>query len=236
MKADNKRRNLYIVVGVGIFLFFISRAVAIVSPYQPGETSDPACARGDANCTVDIEKDLYKENPTGTITNTTSGTNSVIVGSNSTASGDYSIAIGHGDGIESSGGTASGNYSIAIGMNSVASGLNSISFQGSTASGKYSTAIGEGTLARSFREVSLGSYPTDYTPTSATTWSVTDRLFNIGYGSTSGARADAFTVLKNGDVGIGVVAPRYALEISATDALTSLYHQNILILESLYCI
>ncbi len=218
MKINNKINSLYIILGLGIFLFFVFKTVAIINPYQPGETSDPACARGDVNCTVDIEKDLYKENPTGTVINTTSGTNSIVVGSNSTASGDYSIAIGHGDGIENSGGTASGDYSIAIGMNSVSSGLNSIALQG-LASGKFSTAIGEGSISSSFREISMGSYPTTYNPASVTTWDVSDRLFNIGYGSTSDARADAFTILKNGNIGIGNATPQYILEINSTDSI-----------------
>lgn len=119
------------------------------------------------------------------------------LGDYSYANGDYSIAIGHGDGIMSFGGTADGDYSTAIGPNSLASGLGALALHGS-AYGNFSTAIGEGVGAYSFREFVMGSYPTSYTPASATSWNTSDRLFVIGNGSTSSSRANALTMLKSG--------------------------------------
>lgn len=214
----NTNKNIAILVGVGLFLFFITRTFAIAEPYDRGETLDPACSAGDANCTVDVSEKLFNENASGTITNTISGTNGLVVGKNGTASGTSAISIGQGDGIETSGATASGDYSISIGTNSTASGTNSISLLG-TASGVQAIAIGEGANAKSYKEVALGSYPTTYTPSSTSAWSATDRLFNIGNGSSALSTSDAFTVLKNGNIGIGDSTPSYILDINGTGAI-----------------
>lgn len=214
----NTNKNIAILVGVGLFLFFITRTFAISEPYDRGETLDPACSAGDANCTVDVSEKLFNENASGTITNTISGTNGLVVGKNGTASGTSSISIGQGDGIETSGATASGDYSISIGTNSIASGTNSISLLG-TASGTQAIAVGVGANARSYKEVDLGSYPTTYTPSSTSAWSATDRLFNIGNGSSALSTSDAFTVLKNGNIGIGDSTPSYILDINGTGAI-----------------
>ncbi len=219
MKINQTYKSVFILLLVVGSFFFISKTIAVSNPYRAGETRDPACAPGDLFCTVTLDKDLYKENAEETATNTTSGGSSVAIGSNNTASGDYSIAIGNGDGVEDVGGTASGDYSISLGLNSESSGSSAISILG-TASGNKSISIGEGTLARSFREISLGSYPTDYTPTSTKAWNEGDRLLNVGGGSSSVDRYDAFTIMKGGRVGIGTNRPFYSLDISnLTDAL-----------------
>lgn len=54
----------------------------------------------------------------------------------------------------------------------------------------------------SFGELVLGLYSTAYTPGSSTAIIPTDRLFNIGNGTSRTARSDAFTILKNGNTTI----------------------------------
>ncbi len=234
MKINQTYKSVFILLLIVGSFFFISKTIAVSSPYRAGETRDPACAPGDLFCTVNLDKDLYKENALGAVTNVTSGTNSIVIGSGSTASGDYSIAVGHEDpNTLEPGPTASGDFSVAIGNATQSTGNFSVAIGGGTASGasslsmghlslssgNESIAIGPGTIAASFREISLGSYPTDHSPSSES-WSGTDRLLNVGNGSSSVARSDAFTILKNGKIGIGTNRPGWSFDISSkTDAL-----------------
>jgi hypothetical protein len=97
------------------------------------------------------------------------------------ASGDYSTVGGGRNNIASSG------YSTVGGGNS------------NTASGNYSTVCGgQNNTAPSYGETVIGFYATTYTGYNATAFQATDRLFNIGNG-TSALRSDAFTVYKNGN-------------------------------------
>lgn len=97
-------------------------------------------------------------NPTGTGSlsinrkaNTTTGSKSVAVGDNGTASGSISTAMG-------SGTTASGNYSFAAGSTSTASGNISTAFgSGTTASGAISFASGISTTASGDRSQAMGT-------------------------------------------------------------------------------
>lgn len=105
---------------------------------------------------------------------------SVALGPNTTASGEASTALGAGT-------TAIGKYSSALGA-------------GTTASGNNSMAMGNSTTAESYVEIAIGIFNTDYTPTSTSAWSVTDRLFVIGNGTSSGTRSDALIIQKNGNL------------------------------------
>ena len=78
-----------------------------------------------------------------------------------------------------------GDASVAIGANGVASGF-------------LSLAIGSGIKSKSAGETALGTYNTDYTPTSTTVFSATDRILGVGNGASSGALSDALIILKNG--------------------------------------
>ncbi len=77
---------------------------------------------------------------------------------------------------------------------------------------------GLGLTSYSFGEVNVGEFNTVYTPASTTAWVTTDRVFNIGIGTSSGAKADGFTVLKSGKVGIGQSVPTATLHIKAGSA------------------
>lgn len=64
--------------------------------------------------------------------------------------------------------------------------------------------LGNGTSSPSFSEYVIGSYNTVYTPASPFIWNPVDRLFTVGNGAVSGLESDAFTILKNGETGIGI--------------------------------
>ncbi|WP_159521751.1 hypothetical protein [Sunxiuqinia indica] len=65
------------------------------------------------------------------------------------------------------------------------------------ATGDNSIAIGEGTEAAAFREVAIGSFPTQVAGT-ADSWVDTDRLVVVGVGEDDLNRADAHTIFKSG--------------------------------------
>lgn len=133
-----------------------------------------------------------------------SGDSSFAFGPGATASGLGGIAIG----LET---TASAQGSTALGIGSIASETGSFAVgtnltNNATASGQGSVAIGRSVLARSFGESAFGGYNTDYTPVGVTefdiTWDDSDRVFTVGNGPDNSNRSDAFTILKDGRVGI----------------------------------
>ena len=133
---------------------------------------------------------------------TSSGQSTTVIGGqDNTASGGISTAIG------GSGNTASGTYnSILGGQNNTASGLTSTVVGGrdNIASGDYSFSSGYNTTSPSWSEVSLGAYSTLYTPSSSSGRSAGDRTLVVGNGLNGSSRSDAFTILKNGETGIGI--------------------------------
>lgn len=159
----------------------------------------------------------------------TSATDGIlVVGDTSTTAIQGSSAIGNGA-------TASGQEATAIGRNAVASGKPSIAIDGATASGNGSIAMGDGAIASGDNAAAIGSNITaqSYNSVVVGTYNIvggtssapsvlTDPIFVIGNGTGSGARLNAVTVLKNGNVGIGTTAPIYPLEVvkSSTGAET----------------
>jgi Chaperone of endosialidase/Head domain of trimeric autotransporter adhesin len=103
--------------------------------------------------------------------------------------------------------TASADYTTAMGVYTKASGL-------------ASTAIGVGSTAKSFGEIAIGANNTDYTPTSVSAWSSTDRLFVIGNGNGTlpSTSSNAMVILKNGNTGIGISNPTYKLHIGNSNS------------------
>ncbi|MBX3043050.1 MAG: tail fiber domain-containing protein [Ignavibacteriae bacterium] len=133
--------------------------------------------------------------------NKASGYSSTAIGSSLLSSGDYSTALG-------SSTIASGALSTALGASTKAIGPYSTAFGiGTTASGKRSTVFGSNTTAKSGFETVIGRWNTDYTPIDTSDWNISDRLFVIGNGTSSNARSNALTVLKNGRLGLGTDIP-----------------------------
>ncbi|MBT3349380.1 hypothetical protein HN954_04980 [bacterium] len=137
-----------------------------------------------------------------------SGVFSVAFGLDATASGYDAVAFGHDT-------TASGIISVAFGNSTTASGHYSTAFGvDTTASGNHSTALGYNTAANGYSTVALGRY--NVGGGTATSWVATDPLFEIGIGTAPSSRANALTVLKNGNIGIGTSSPVSKLEVDGS--------------------
>ena len=142
---------------------------------------------------------------------TASGVGSFASGYQSVAYGSYATAMGYNT-------DALGSYATALGYTTYASGFASLATGGLTsASGNYSTSIGYETSAKSYASLVIGRF-NDTTSLSSSTWNPADPVFIIGNGSGNSLRSNAFTVLKNGNVGINSALPEYGLHIISTDA------------------
>jgi len=146
-----------------------------------------------------------------------SGSSTIASGSSSTAMGRATEAAGSSSTALGRDTKALGNVSTAIGFETRASGIVStaIGLQ-SIASGGVSTAMGANTVALSGYETVIGRYNTLYTPNSTTDFSSIDRLFVIGNGTSTNNRSNALTLLKNGDIGIGIDEPNVRLHVAYT--------------------
>lgn len=169
--------------------------------------------------------------------NTASGINSAVFGLNNIASAQSSAAFG----IDNH---ASGIHSVAFGQETEARGEHSASFGKSTlAEANHSVAFGGATIASGEESAAFGRFTNSSTNLSFVIgrnnevpaggnvflWVATDPLFVIGNGNvtgtgetqTRGTPHNAVTVLKNGNVGIGVSNPDTILHIQglgSTDA------------------
>lgn len=123
-----------------------------------------------------------------------SGSGSTAMGSNTTASGTGSTATGVGTTASGLRSTAMGDYTTATGVSSTAMG------GGTTASANYSTAMGNGTAAQAFASLVIGQF--NELAGDQSNWNSTDPLFVAGNGSSSGARSNALTLWKNGNLTI----------------------------------
>lgn len=122
------------------------------------------------------------------------------------STGEDSTSFGYGT-------TASGSYSTAFGYHTTASSYNSVAFgDRTTASGYMSAAFGAVTVAQPYASFVIGQFNeisgADYR------WVDTDPVFVIGNGRDANEPHNAVTVLKNGNMGIGVSAPISELQVS----------------------
>ncbi|HQO09634.1 MAG TPA: hypothetical protein PLK90_05835 [Clostridiales bacterium] len=163
-----------------------------------------------------------------------SQTNSFAIGTGTEASGSGSLAAGNSSiasGLNSSaiGGfcKAQNTYTQALGVYATASGYGSRSmglFSQST--GDYSTSIGSSTISSGMYSMALGNMVTSQAYNSfvvgrwnivgglATGWQDMDPLFVVGNGSSDTDRSNAFTVSKDGHVGVGGgTSPSYKLYV-----------------------
>lgn len=141
----------------------------------------------------------------------------VVTGStwNNANIGSYSVAFGYNT-------TASGWASSAFGNATIASGGFSMAFGfGNTASGAVSSVFGYGSTAQSFGSFVIGRY--NIISGNPQLWIATDPLFVIGNGLSSSARANAMTVLKNGNVGIGTTVPSAKLHVIVDQNLSKVF-------------
>jgi trimeric autotransporter adhesin len=134
----------------------------------------------------------------------TLGTNVLASGLNSTAVGMNSKAIGPGALVFGVNSDANGTNSTAIGFNSKSIGDGSTAIGlNSTAAGAFSFSAGVDVNAYSFAETAMGRFNTAYSPLGQSNgWSPQDRIFVIGNGESDTVRKDALTILKNGNTTI----------------------------------
>lgn len=148
------------------------------------------------------------------------GFGGTAMGRDTEAVGSYAFASGYFS-------NADGQYSTAMGFNTDALGLGSTALGYSTdaeenysfaagyfaeAQAIYSVAIGNAVHAQSYASTALGRY--NVGGGSATSWLSSDPIFEIGIGTGPSARANAVTVRKNGNVGIGTTVPLDALHVN----------------------
>ncbi|MEM7369590.1 MAG: tail fiber domain-containing protein [Bacteroidota bacterium] len=134
------------------------------------------------------------------------GFGATAMGVNSEAIGSYSFSIGYL-------GNSRGAYGFTAGYNTDADGIASFAMgTTSDALGHYSTAFGIGTEAQAYSSTVIGRYNIGLG--SATTWNSNDPVFEIGIGTGSSNRANAMTVRKNGNVGIGTTSPGEKLHVA----------------------
>jgi hypothetical protein len=97
----------------------------------------------------------------------------------------------------------------------------------------FSAACGSSVTAQSYNSFVLGAYNVTgtYNPN---IWVATDPLFVIGNGTSATATSNAVTVLKNGNVGIGITTPNdaYKLDISGAVNATKYYQNGTLVSSS----
>jgi hypothetical protein len=148
------------------------------------------------------------------------GFGATAMGRDTEASNSYAFASGFFT-------NADGQYSTAMGFNTDAMALGSTALGYSTdaeqnysfsagyfseAQAIYSVAIGNGVRAQSYSSTAIGRY--NVGGGSATSWNSSDPLFEVGIGSSSTNRANAMTIRKNGNVGIGTTVPLDALHVN----------------------
>ncbi len=146
-----------------------------------------------------------------------SGANSVAMGKYSQALGDRSTAFGEAQAVgdlstafDSS--YAEGMYSIAMGSSSANADRAIAMGSSANADGESSVAIGQSVHSRAYRSVAVGSY--NVGSGSGTAWIATDPIFEVGNSQNGSPRSNAMTILKNGNIGIGNIAPVTKLEVS----------------------
>lgn len=151
-------------------------------------------------------------------------------GSNITASGIGSFALGY----AASGGniTSSSDGSFAMGQTTngavTSSGISSFVIgDDSVSSGSFSTSFGLGHRNASYSNVMIGRYGSDTGTT--TSWVSTDSVFQIGNGTGTGSPATAFQIFKDGKLTTSGAQKHKIRSSSATITVSARTDRTILV-------
>jgi hypothetical protein len=142
--------------------------------------------------------------------NIASGASAISVGNYNEAANDYTAAFGNAT-------LASGQAAFSTGNSTVASGSSAFAAGNSTKSlGSSSFSAGNHLFSKAVSSATFGQWNDESDSPNPNTSSLSDRIFQIGNGSgLSFARSNAFTVLRNGNIGIGnnALVPQFILDI-----------------------
>jgi hypothetical protein len=135
------------------------------------------------------------------------GFNTIAMGLFALASGGGAIALGYNN-------NSAGTYAVSLGSVNNATGFSStVTGSFSNASADYASAHGRYLRSKSYGGFATGLFnDTIYTAT-PTSISNSNRIFEIGNGTSNSARSNAITVLQNGNTGIGTVKPTARLHV-----------------------
>ena len=146
---------------------------------------------------------------------------STSIGMQTNATGDNALAMGYMT-------NATAGFATALGAVNTASGDASTVFGGfNTASGDVSTAMGWNTTAQSMASTVLGRF--NVISGTKNSWIDTEPLFILGNGSSTSARSNAITVLKNAKTGIGITTPTHmlhAVDVQASNDNAAVYGEH----------
>ncbi len=143
------------------------------------------------------------------------GFNTIAMGLFATASGGGSVALGYNN-------TSSGTYAVSMGSVNNATGNNATAMGSfSTASADYSSAHGRYLKSKSFGGFAVGLFNDTIYSAAPTAISNTNRIFEIGNGTSNSVRSNAITVLQNGNTGIGTLNPTARLHVADSSVVFS---------------
>jgi hypothetical protein len=135
-------------------------------------------------------------------------------GLNTVAGAEASVSMGKGNSINTD-----GNYSALFGDSNISSAPYSFGAgQSNNNTGHYSQAFGLNNLSKSYGGFVLGTYADGTAATSSSTYNSLNRVFQVGIGTGTGARANSLTGLFNGNWGFGVLVPTARIHITAATA------------------
>jgi hypothetical protein len=143
------------------------------------------------------------------------GNYAVALGADTYAKGDASTALGEFNNTYTEASTSIGEFNNSYGFGSTTIGFSNNSY------GRFSVAANEGSYAKARSSTVIGTYNDISDNPDANTSAATDRIFQIGNGNTSLARANAVTVLHNGNFGIGTTVPVCRLQVLDSSVLFS---------------
>jgi len=133
-----------------------------------------------------------------------SGFDAWATGRSSCAFNDATTAAGNESFASGDGSFAQGDHSFVTGLSTEAFGTGSFAANRETnAHGFYSGAFGVINSAHSYGEFVVGTYATNYDEVSEVAFHSGDRAFVVGNGTSNGSRSNAFTIWKDGNIGIG---------------------------------